>query len=261
MERYIAAIHKKEIQSGMRKVVREYIFNKNSDLLRTYCDGKNYLPSFVLLKQIKEKLKFFVLHDTILGKLVNQSIKLSEKFYYNLINLNDKPSHIRGVISNNNHIEQLQKYGQDLLYTLVMIKQRLKIIKITLRIQNSKTQGKILKNQSKINHLVKYFTIILYYKISELQFIYPFLINIAYNLMILCMMSAISLIIYYTLFHLIHTAFLLLISLICNTLIVIASMIYSPIYNFDNKDIFGNNIAIHKHFIFVNNYVKRHLFD
>ena len=54
---------------------------KQSYLLNLYCDGKINLPSFILLKKLKEKYSDLVRSDEELNSLFETAIECSKIFY------------------------------------------------------------------------------------------------------------------------------------------------------------------------------------
>ena len=128
MKSYFKALLEHEENHDSLDLLYKFIVIKNSDLSQKYCDGRAHLPSFFLLKKLRDKFTHLVEKDTELELLFANAIKCSKLFYAKTIKIiksTDKQENLFESLFE----QEIHPLGQQLINLLVNIKYRIKCFK------------------------------------------------------------------------------------------------------------------------------------
>ena len=119
-QNYSHRVLQKELQDTSKKILLEYLFGNNNDILKLYCNGKLLLPSPFLLQEISDDLNTKI--NLELKNLFKRAIYLSKLFYDNVTPL-EQDKNTRDF---ENRFTQISKpIGQKLINILQSIKYKL----------------------------------------------------------------------------------------------------------------------------------------
>lgn len=250
IKEHLKSIRILEKEQNSYEQMLEYFSNNKSTLLNRFCEGEIILPSFILLKELKNNFNYLCVADNELNNLFNSAIRYSKLFYLKTIDLVEK----QVLQSNDVYQEQFelvtQPVGQRLINLLANIKYRIKIVE--LRQNNSENSGVIKSVSYSIGGIVKSVIVHLKYIITLVIASNQNLVRKFYYIIMSGAVLAFWFYDYLLLddISLTSSVFLGGVSGIAIILLAIASY---PIGDFGKKDISGRNIVAYKYKLLLNN--------
>ena len=118
-----------DINNSLCKL-RDYLIDYKSNILRKYCSDDVYLSSYVSLEKITLELTYFIQNSTEVVILFHNAIEYSKAFYAHLIGLILESTQSKINFERKFQEEAIQSIGQQLISTLVSIRNQLRIFKI-----------------------------------------------------------------------------------------------------------------------------------
>ncbi len=256
MKLYIKALLDYEKNNNSFELLCNFIALKRSHLLSLYCDGKINLPSFILLKQLKENYSDLTRSDEELNSLFENAIECSKIFYSQTL----KIIGTENIKFENLFSQQAQPIGQQLINLLVNIKFRVRLIRFNRK--SSKKPG-ILHILQKItiliNRLRTMFNVILY-KVSLFQSTNYKYTPIIYVISVLFILSITVVTGHYFISNLSATQTTGL-NITFGILIAITSILLYPVRHFGRTDINGKDVLAYKYRVFFNNMSNKKMYQ
>ncbi len=248
MKLYIKALLDYEKNNDSFELLYNFMTLKQSYLLNLYCDGKINLPSFILLKKLKEKYSDLARSDEELNSLFETAIECSKIFYSQTL----KIIGTENIKFENLFSQQARPIGQQLINLLVSIKFRIKLIKLN---SNPPKKPEILHILQKVSIFINYLRTILngvLYKVSLLQSTNYKYTPIIYFISVLLILSTMLVTLHYFISSLstIQTTGL---DIMFGILIAIIAILFYPVRHFGKTDINGKDILAYKYRVFFNN--------
>lgn len=252
MKKYLKSIGKLEKDQNSYGQMIDYFTDNKSTLSTRFCEGEIFLPSFMLLKELKNTYGDLCDADQELNNLFNSAIYYSKVFYLKTIHLVENES----LTGQNNYEQEFEQFtqplGQRLVNLLANIKYRIKII----RLQDSSDGANKEWLWSRLSH--SFFCKVLGV-IANFQYMMTLVTSSNHSMMrkfyYIIMSSAIMAFWGYNYLFLndisfTSSVFLGIVSGVAVTLIAIISY---PIGDFGKKDISGKNIVAYKYKALLNN--------
>lgn len=250
IKEHLKSIRILEKEQNSYEQMLEYFSNNKSTLLNCFCEGEIILPSFILLKELKNNFNYLCAADNELNNLFNSAIQYSKLFYLKTIDLVEK----QVLQSNDVYQEQFelvtQPIGQRLINLLANIKYRIKIVQ--LRQNNSENSGVIKSVAYSIGSIVKSV-------IVHLKYIITLVIasnqNLVRKFYYMTMSGAILAFWFYDYLFLddISLTSSLFLGGVSGIAIILLAIVSYPIGDFGKKDISGRNIVAYKYKLLLNN--------
>lgn len=256
MKLYIKALLDCEKNNNSFELLCNFITLKQSCLLNLYCDGKINLPSFILLKKLKEKYSDLARSDEELNSLFENAIECSKIFYSQTL----KIIGTENIKFENLFSQQAKPIGQQLINLLVNIKFRVRLIRLNR--QSPKKPG-IMYILQKVTILINYLRTIfngILYKASLFQSTNYKYTPIIYLTSVLFTLSIILVTVDYFISNLsvIETTG---INITFGILIVITAILFYPVRHFGKTDINGKDVIAYKYRVFFNNTSNKKMYQ
>ncbi len=257
---YFRALLEYEEKEQSLELLKSYFFTKKTNLAKKYRQGKTYLPSFILIKKLKMEYADLVANDSELERLFDNAIGTSKLFYLNLINLI--------ISSNKNNLDfvkefeqDIQVIGQKLTNLLVNIKYRIRLNHLCFKKKDSSGLKSAIFN--KIPNLfinIFYFFYNILYKLTIIHSKHPKFTKKLYYLATTTVIFF-AWVINFIIFKNVSTISSAFIDIISSIVIIIISILISPINSFGEIDISGKNIVAYNYKTFFNNYTNRKMLE
>ncbi len=256
MKNYIKALLDYEKNNGSFDLLCNFIDLQKADLLKSYCDGEINLPSFVLLKKLKEKYVDLARSDDELNSLFENAIDCSKIFYIRIL----KIISTKNIKFENLFAQQAQPVGQQLINLLINIKFRVKLIRLK---RKSLQPSGALRFLEEITILTKplrtTFSSILY-KLSLLQSTNYKYVPIIYFISLLFMSPILLIAGHYFISDLSLMQTIYLNVTFC-ILITITAILAYPVRRFGKIDINGRDVLAYKYKVFFNNVSNKKMYQ
>ncbi|NRB11466.1 MAG: hypothetical protein HRU35_07665 [Rickettsiaceae bacterium] len=256
---YFRALLEYEEKEKSLELLKSYFLTKKTNLPKKYRQGKIYLPSFILIKKLRTEYAELVANDTELKQLFDNAIKTSKLFYLNLINL--------VISSNKNSVDFVKRFeqdiqviGQKLTNLLVNIKYRIKLNSLCFKKKNSNELKSVFNKIPNLLINIFYFFYNMLYKLTVIHSKYPKFTKKLYYLATTTIIFFVW-VINFIIFKNISTIPSAFIDIISSIVIIIVSILISPINNFGEIDISGKNIVAYNYKTFFNNYTNRKMVE
>lgn len=252
LKEHLKSIRKLEKEQSSYDLIIEYFSDDSSNLLTRLCDGDAFLPSFMLLKELKSTYHELCTADSELLNLFNAAIKCSKLFYLKTIDLVEHESYEINNKYQDKFEKATQPIGQRLVNLLSNIKYRIKVVKLrNLASQNSKTLTPY--------YLWRNFVGILSSVIAHIQYIITLatssnqgMVRKFYYSGMLC--SIIAFWAYnYVFLNDISSVSSIFLGIISGIVVVLLAIISYPMGDFGKKDISGRNMVAYKYKLLLNN--------
>lgn len=249
---YLVSIKKLEEEQKRYSQLVEYFIDNNSNLLVNFCEGEVFLPSFMVLKKLKNKYSKLCVIDNELNNLFDMVIHCSKIFYLKSIKLVKRDSIKFNYNYERKFEKKVQPIGQRLINLLANIKYRIKVVRSrNYKLKNSE-QNIIFFFVRKLSSPICTAINQLKYKITLKTSSSPSMMRGFYYMMILTVIMMFWMYDYFVLddIPLMQSMFLCIIFGVVVVLIAIASY---PMGDFGKKDISGKNIVAYKYKVLLNN--------
>ena len=258
MRTYVKALHEYEDDTNGLELLCNFVNMGKSNLVTQYCQGSIYLPSFILLKKLRERFLELVSVDKELDILFVRAIKCSKLFYSRTIALTKNTAD--KVPFEDLFKQTAQPIGQQLINLLFNIKYRIRLVR--LRRQTNK-RAKIINSLSKLGAVTVPLVRLIndgIYKLSLMQSAHHSLTKKLYYFII-----GIILIGFWTIDSLCLDAVSIISTIIVNIIFCLAITILAinapPIENFSYIDITGKNIVAYSYKLFFNNTSNKKMYN
>lgn len=252
LKEHLKSIRKIEQEQRSYDLMIEYFSSDTSSLPTGLCEGAAFLPSFMLLKELKSAYHELCKADSELLNLFNTAIKCSKLFYSKTTELVESES--SDINNKYEHMfEKLtQPIGQKLINLLANIKYRIKVVRLkNCASQNSKTITPYYLWQS--------FTVRLYSAIAHIQYMITLatssnqgMVRKFYYSSMLC--SIIAFWAYnYAFLNDLSSVSSIFLGIISGIVVILLAIISYPMGDFGKKDISGRNMVAYKYKLLLNN--------
>ncbi len=254
---YVYSLVQYEKNNNIKNLLINYFSGRNSDLINHYIDANIYLPSFILLKDIKKHLLAKYNNDKELNNLLNNAIKKAKNFSINLCKIKRFAKYSKMQVFSKKFEKTVQPLGQKLINNLLSIRLRVKYLKANALYTKLKAQRREKLPESMTKLSFSYFSFIKYNLANFLTFNFNYIKQTYFVIILLCIITLWLVNDYY--FHNLSTALSCFVNAfiaICTLLIAIA--LY-PIGDFGKLDIDGNNSAAYNYKVFFNENSNMHM--
>ncbi|GAB4169686.1 MAG: hypothetical protein Tsb006_7610 [Rickettsiaceae bacterium] len=254
MKHYLKALQEYEENNNCFKLLCDFMSLKRSDLIDLYCDGKLNLPSFILLKRLKEKYAELLIIDSELNALFTSAITYSKLFYSKAVTV------IRNSSADSAELESLfakqaQPAGQKLVDLLLHIKSRIRTAKLKCKKEKNISNQMISKRRITSTYTFKLLSHVFYKTNIFLSTNYKFT-KILYGIVLLSILWVINTYLMTNILPL-YTAFFNI--TYCLSMVVVLSLI-CPAWTFGKTDIHGRNVVAYKYRVFFNNISNKKMY-
>lgn len=242
---YLKIIQASEDKSDAFTEVLKYLLTNNNILLHNYYQGTSALPSFMLLKKLRNQLayKSLLKTDIALNKYFDTIIILAKKFYYNLIRiLHEHKTNTREFA---NHFEiSAQPFGEQIINILISIKYEIRSLGIYSKVDSIITNS--LFNNKWFDSIYKK-TATIKSRVFALRSISSQVIDRLYIFSIIIIIVGAFLLHHKFDSWASKTYYSLYIDLMIGLSIIIAAISLYPFNSFGSVDIFGKNRVIYQY--------------
>lgn len=259
MRNNLKALQEYEVTNKSFELLCNFIAVKNSNLVKRFCNGDLYLPSFILLKKLQEKFSDLVIEDEELKALFINAIECSKLFYARTVTLTKNSTDLDNDFDGS-FKKEVQPLGQQLINLLMNIKYRIRVVR--LKRQKAAKKG-LMRYIDKISSFMSPFQVAInnfIYKISLLQSSYYGLARKVY-----CFIVILVIVSFWTInslfLHNIHAFSITFINTVFCLVITILAMITYPVGYFGKIDINGKGIVAYKYRIFFNSISNRKIYN
>lgn len=255
MKNYLKALLEYEETNNSFDLLYNFIAFRKSDLINAYCKGEINLPSFILLKKLKEKYGILAKNDKELSSLFESAIKCSKIFYARIL----KIIVIKDNKFENLFIRQIQPIGQQLINLLINIKFRIRLVR--LKQASPKPQGwlRILEKIAILTKPLRTMFSSVLYKLSLFQAANHKYIPFIYITSLLFMTPVLLIVEHYFINDLsIETSYINVI--FCISVLISAILAY-PMKRFGKIDIYGRDVVAYKYRVFFNNMLNKKMYQ
>jgi hypothetical protein len=255
MKNYLKALLEYEETNNSLDLLYNFFAFKKSDLINSYCEGEINLPSFILLKRLKEKYSVLTKNDKELDYLFESAIKCSKIFYVRTL----KIIVIKDIKFENLFIQQIQPIGQQLINLLINIKFRIRLVRLKQASQKPRGMLRILEKIAIIIKPLRTMFSSILYKLSLFQAANHKYIPFIYITTLLFMTPILLLVEHYFINDLsLETSYLNVI--FCLSVLISAILAY-PMKRFGKMDIYGRDIVAYKYRVFFNNTLNKKMYQ
>lgn len=252
LKEYISHINEFETEHNSFDQMVAYFSDKDTTLPVNLCEGEVFLPSFILLKNLKNNYSELCELDRELNSLFRTAIHCSKLFYLKTIELIENES----VKPNYKYEERFEKItqplGQRLVNLLANIKYRIKIVELKKVSMHDKTQnslwclfsdlmGGLYTSVANIKYKITLYTASNHDLVRKFYYSFMFSIILLFWLYDYFMLDDVSL------------GPSIFLGAIFSIIVVLLAIISYPIGDFGKKDISGKNIVAYKYKVLLNN--------
>lgn len=252
---YLKAIQYYEEQNGCFALLNDYLKEKKSTLPKLYCEGKIYLPSFMILRRIHYEYKKHSHIDPELNRLFESSIHCSKLFYSKLVALVVE-SRSSAKSFEEQFEQRIQPLGQQLINLITNIKYRIKLVESEGRKKESTGFITLTKKLSSFGKIAYNCLNNLVYKVTLLQSTHPSLAKKLYYFSITSIIILFWVVNFMLLSHKIPSVASAFINVVSGIAVIVIAIILYPIGDFGKIDISGTNVVAYKYKLFFNNHAN-----
>jgi hypothetical protein len=252
---YLKAIQYYEEQNNCYSLLIDYLKEKKSTLPKLYCEGKIYLPSFMILRKIHYEYQQHSQADPELNRLFESSIHCSKLFYSKLVALVVE-SRSSNISFETRFEQRIQPLGQQLINLITNIKYRIKLVELK-KVEKESSGFVTLTNKLSNLGKIAYSSLSnLVYKVTLLQSTHPALAKRLYYFSITSVIILFWGANFMLLGHKIPPVASAFINIVSGMAIIVAAIIIYPIGDFGKIDISGTNVVAYKYKLFFNNHAN-----
>lgn len=260
MKSYLKALCEYEEHNNCFELLYCFFSTKNSDLPTRYCEGKVNLPSFILLKKLKERYADLISIDQELNYLFTEAVLYSKLFYNRTVKIIKNPDSSSSIIEKL-FTRDVQPIGQKLINILVHIKSRIRLARLK-RKKNYVNGTQTLNANTALNYNINLIETlknsldVIFYKIDLFLSLNEKFAKLLYLFIFFCTLVSVN---SYLSQFLTRPLFIFFNIICCLSVLILINLVF-PVRSFGKLDIYGKNIVAYKYRVFFNNISNKKMY-